>query len=326
MNIRELIDFCRGRQLYIQTHNFPDPDAIASAYGLQKLFEHFGVESRLCYVGRIDRVNTRKMTELLGIEMYSSDELEKEMKEDDYIICVDSQKGSGNIKDLKGNEIACIDHHPYIEVEGLVFHEVRYVGSCSTIIASYFIELGIEPDMPVATALLYGLKMDTLNFTRGVQDEDISMFSWLLKRSDKELLSKLEHDSMEYNDLRAYGTAIQNIEVYGRVGIAMIPFPCPDALVATISDFILALDAVEVAVVYAKRIDGYKFSARSEVPETVNAGELLATVLAVYGDGGGHAFMAGGLIPAGNVLKLGADPDAVLREKILEYVAQKTER
>ena len=323
MTIRELIEYCRGRSLYIQTHNFPDPDAIASAFGLQKLFALFGVESRLCYVGRIDRVNTRKMTELLGIEMSSYDELEEEMSEDDHIICVDSQKGSGNIKDLKGNEIACIDHHPFIEVEGLVFHEVRYVGSCSTIIASYFTELEKEPDAAVATALLYGLKMDTLNFTRGVQDEDISMFSWLLKRSDRAMLSKLEHDSMEYNDLRAYGTAIQNIEVYGRLGLAMIPFSCPDALVATISDFILSLDAVEVAVVYSKRTDGYKFSARSEVPEDVNAGTLLASVLAGFGDGGGHAFMAGGLIPAENVIKLGSDPDAVLREKILEYVTKK---
>ena len=326
MTINELIDYCRGRQLYIQTHNFPDPDAIASAFGLQKLFEHFGVESRLCYVGRIDRVNTRKMTELLGIKISSYDELDEEMSEDDYIICVDSQKGSGNIKDLKGNEIACIDHHPFIEVEGLVFHEVRYVGSCATIIASYFEKLEVEPDKATATALLYGLKNDTLNFTRGVQDEDIAMFSWLLKRCDKEMLSRLEHDSMEYTDLRAYGTAIQNIEVYGRLGIAMIPFSCPDALVATISDFILALDAVEVAVVYAKRIDGYKFSARSEVPGPINAGELLANVLAGYGDGGGHAFMAGGLIPAANVLKLGADPDAVLREKILEYVTENTKQ
>ncbi len=323
MTIRELIEYCRDRRLFIQTHNFPDPDAIASAYGLQKLFSHFGVESTLCYVGRIDRVNTRKMTELLGIVMYSNDELEKDMDENDYIICVDSQKGSGNIKDLRGHEIACIDHHPYIEVDGLVFHEVRYVGSCATIIASYFIELGVEPDVSVATALLYGLKMDTLNFTRGVQEEDITMFSWLLKRSNRELLSKLEHDSMEYNDLRAYGTAIQNIEVYGRLGMAMIPFSCPDALVATISDFILALDAVEVAVVYAKREDGYKFSARSEVPDKVDAGELLASVLSGYGEGGGHAFMAGGLIPAANVLKLGSDPDAFLREKILEYISQK---
>ncbi len=320
MDLRELMEHCRGKNLYIQTHNFPDPDAIASAYGLQKLFEHFGVASKLCYVGKIDRVNTRKMTELCGITMYAYEELENEMQETDPIICVDSQKGTGNIKDLKGHEIACIDHHPYVEVEGLLLHEVRKVGSCATMIATYFEELSIEPDTITATALLYGLKMDTLNFTRGVADEDIAVFARLIKLCDQELLGRLEHDSMEYADLRAYGSAIQNIEIYGRLGIAMIPFPCPDALVATISDFILALDAVEVAVVYSKREDGYKFSSRSEIPSEINAAELLADVLSGYGDGGGHAFMAGGLIPNANIAKLGSDPDEKLKELISNWM------
>ena len=233
------------------------------------------------------------------------------------IICVDSQKGAANIKDLEGDEIACIDHHPFIEVEGLVLHDVRKVGSCATMIASYFRELSVEPDLITATVLLYGLKMDTLNFTRGVTDEDIIVFSWLLKRCDRELLSRLEHDSMEYTDLKAYGAAIQNIEVYGKLGIAMIPFSCPDALIATISDFILALDAVDVAVVYAKREDGFRFSARSEIPVRVNAAELLSTVLAGYGDGGGHAFMAGGFIPEANIHGLGPDPDEKLRDLLI---------
>lgn len=34
--IQDLVTLCQGHLVYIQTHNFPDPDAIASAYGLQK--------------------------------------------------------------------------------------------------------------------------------------------------------------------------------------------------------------------------------------------------------------------------------------------------
>ena len=43
MTIMELIEHCRGKNLYIQTHNFPDPDASASAFGLKKLFEQCGL-------------------------------------------------------------------------------------------------------------------------------------------------------------------------------------------------------------------------------------------------------------------------------------------
>ena len=35
--LNDLVSLCRNHPVYIQTHNFPDPDAIASAYGLQKL-------------------------------------------------------------------------------------------------------------------------------------------------------------------------------------------------------------------------------------------------------------------------------------------------
>lgn len=35
MNPMELVEILKGHKTYIQTHNFPDPDAIASAFGLQ---------------------------------------------------------------------------------------------------------------------------------------------------------------------------------------------------------------------------------------------------------------------------------------------------
>ena len=192
----KLIELCKNKVVWIQTHNFPDPDAIGSGYGLKKLFEHFGVPSTLCYVGKLDRISTKKMTEMLGIEMVYQKDIESEMADDDLIICVDSQKGSGNILDLKGNEIACIDHHPYTEVEGLVYHDVRKVGACATMITGYYHELGVEPDEVTATALLYGLKNDTMNFTRGVTYEDIDAFRYLHGKCSKKILSKLEHDNM----------------------------------------------------------------------------------------------------------------------------------
>ena len=320
MTIRELIEHCRGRNLYIQTHNFPDPDAIASGFGLKKLFERFGVSSTLCYVGKLDRISTKKMTELLGIEMFSQRDIEEDMATDDPIICVDSQKGSGNILDLKGDEIACIDHHQFMEVEGLIYHDVRKVGACATMICGYYQELGQEPDEMTATALLYGLKNDTMNFTRGVTDDDIRAFLYLHGKCDRAILSKLEHDNMEYSDLKAYGTAIENIVIYDNLGMAMIPFSCPDALIAVVADFILSLEAVEVSVVYSKRKDGIKFSARSEIPQRVNAADLLAEALKDYGDGGGHPFMAGGLIPAERAEALGEDADHIIHELILSHV------
>lgn len=48
----ELLVQINGERVYIQTHNFPDPDAIASAFGLQELLKYRGVETKICYKGK----------------------------------------------------------------------------------------------------------------------------------------------------------------------------------------------------------------------------------------------------------------------------------
>ena len=109
----ELVEILRGHKVYIQTHNFPDPDAISSAFGLQSFLAYHGVPATLCYVGSIDRVNTRKMMDEFGIEIYSYDDME-DMSEDDYIVNIDCQKPNANTTDLPGSEVAGVDHPPVL--------------------------------------------------------------------------------------------------------------------------------------------------------------------------------------------------------------------
>lgn len=321
-NFNELIALCKGHKIYIQTHNFPDPDAIGSAFGLQKLLEHYGIVSELCYDGRIDKLSASKMLDAFGICMQPYEKLRSRLSEEDYIVCVDSQKHSGNVTDFIGDEVACVDHHPTFTPIEYRYRDVRITGACATLIAGYYEEAGLEPDSDTATALLYGLKMDTLQFTRGVTDLDIQMFRFLFSYSDQEKLSDLERNNMEFNDLKAYGAAIESIELYDKVGFSCIPFSCPDALIAIISDFILALIEVEVAVVFSYREDGIKLSVRSEDPE-IHAGNLIHEALEGIGSGGGHASMAGGFIPKEQETILGRYPKDSIRDlflKVLENI------
>lgn len=315
----DLISKCAGKHVYIQTHNFPDPDAIASGFGLQRLLTHFDIESTLCYYGTIDKISTKKMVELFDISIHSYDEIEANMQEEDYIICVDSQKNAGNILDFVGDEIAAIDHHPTVCKVGYYYSDIRMVGSCATLIAEYYAKLHVPMEQDVASALLYGMKMDTLNFTRGVTKLDIEMFGFLFDKANQEKIISLERNTMELKDLRAYGDAIENIEVYGHVGIAAISFPCPDALVATISDFMLELDEVDISVVYSYRENGLKFSIRSEKAEN-HAGEIIRMALDGIGSGGGHASMAGGFIPKENYGMLHGRIGEEIRGLFLEAV------
>lgn len=294
-DFQKLASLCQGKRVFLQPHNFPDPDAIASVYGLQRLFAQYGIEAEICYAGRIDKLSASKMLDAFDIRMTPYEELRGSMSESDWIICVDSQKNAGNILDFVGDEIACIDHHPTYHEESYRYSDIQITGACATIVADYYHSAGILPDEKVATALLYGLKMDTMQFSRGFTALDIEMLAFLHPLCDQELLSRLERNNMEFRDLKAYGAAIENIELYEKIGFTYIPFSCPDALIAVLADFILSLEEVDVAIVSSRRADGLKFSVRSETP-AVHAGQLIHDALQGLGDGGGHATMAGGLV------------------------------
>lgn len=313
----EFIEKAKAHTVYIQTHDTPDPDALASAFGLQRILKNYGIQATIIYQGRIDKVNTKRMTSEFGIEIFSYEEVYDNLSESDWIICVDSQKAGGNIEDFVGDEVACIDHHPTYKDVDYLYKDVRTVGSCATIIAGYFKKLEIEVTSDVATALIYGIKMDTNQFTRGVTLDDIEMYAFLFPKQDDARLSRLEINNIEMNDLKVYGEAISNIKVYGKIGFSAIKFACDNAMIASAADFILGLDEVDVAIVYSYRDDEIKFSVRSEVAD-VDCGLLIRNALGDLGGGGGHAAMAGGSIPAENIEKLGSFPDQKIENLFME--------
>ncbi|MGN0341339.1 MAG: bifunctional oligoribonuclease/PAP phosphatase NrnA [Roseburia sp.] len=320
MDPKQLIEILKGHKTYIQTHNFPDPDAIASAFGLQFFLKQHGIRADICYDGRIEKLSTKKMFSVFGIDILSKDEI-SDMLEEDYIVTVDSQKYNSNLTDFIGDEVACIDHHPTVFACEYAYKDVRMVGACATLIAEYFCRTQTEMSPEVASCLAYGIKMDTADFMRGATALDAEMFSYVFQRAKPEFLSEMYANVMEFSDLKAYGAAIDNIHVYGEVGFAAIPFDCPDALIAIISDFILSLDVVNFSVVYAIRSDGIKFSVRS-ARTGVDAGIVVAKALQGYGSGGGHPFMAGGFIPREHVDGLSQKVDYMIEQLFLNEIAK----
>lgn len=315
-----LVSILKNHTVFIQTHNFPDPDAISSAFGLQQFLSHYGINASLCYDGRIDRLSSKKMLDTFGITMFSQTEL-SHMKESDYIVLVDSQKMNSNVTDFIGKEIACIDHHPIFFSYNYEYSDIRPVGACASIIASYYrdTETPISPEC--AAALAYGIKMDTADFTRGTTRLDTDMLSYLFPHANWSLLNNMYSNTMEFDDLRAYGAAIQNIKIYDRTGFAFIPFNCTQALIAIISDFILSLDVVDVAIVYAMQTDGIRFSIRSE-DKRVHAGILISHILDGLGSGGGHPSMAGGMIPNDHLKLLGENLHNTIHTLFMNGIAE----
>lgn len=292
----ELLENIKSKHIYIQTHNFPDPDAISSAFGLQVLLEHRGISSTICYQGKVDKYSTKRMIELLNIKTKSIDELDM-MKESDEIILVDSQAGNANVRNMKGQVIACIDHHPSFGITDYKFCDIRpRVGACASIITAYFISNDIKISRDMATALMFGIKVDTANLSRGVSNLDLNMFYALYTQCDMDLINSLETSTLQFEDLNAYANAIKSIKVYDNISFANTGNHCPESLIASISDFMLLIAGVNLCVVYSIKVDGIKISVRSDVG-SFDAGQLTNDALAGIGSGGGHPSMAGGFVP-----------------------------
>jgi nanoRNase/pAp phosphatase (c-di-AMP/oligoRNAs hydrolase) len=293
---------------------------------MQYLLGRKGVKAVVVYAREIEKTDSIRMLELFGIEMALAKSVST-LGVEDWTLLVDGQKGGGNLTDLPTNEVACIDHHEYRPApagvgrdQGYRFEDIRpSVGACSSIVAQYFFENGIEPPRKLATALVFGIMKDTESLTRGVSELDVEMFYRLYRYADPNLIKALNGAQLSKADLDRYADAFRSVEVYGGIGFMRLDTP-DDSLLGAAGDIVLSLDTVDVVVAYSVRDNGVKLSLRSET-ESVKANALARFLLDGRGFGGGHDHMAGGFLPAD---KIPADRsfDTFLRHRAILFVEQ----
>jgi nanoRNase/pAp phosphatase (c-di-AMP/oligoRNAs hydrolase) len=306
-------------EVFLQPHNVPDPDAIASCAGMRYLLRQKGVESAIVYDRDIEKVDSVKMLDIFGIEMTRARDAST-LGTEDWAVLIDGQKGAGNLTDLATDEVAAIDHHEYRGNQGYRFEDVRpAIGACATIVAQYFFENDVEPPLQIATGLLYGIMKDTDGLTRGVSDLDVEMFYALYRHADVSLIRALNGSQLTFEDLERYSEAFQSVEVYGTTGFMRLDSP-DDSLLGAASDIVLSLATVEIVVAYSVRPKGVKLSVRSET-SSVKANGLVRSILEGVGFGGGHDHMAGGFLPAEN-LPAGRKLDTFIKHRAILFVEQ----
>jgi nanoRNase/pAp phosphatase (c-di-AMP/oligoRNAs hydrolase) len=283
-------------EVFIQPHNVPDPDAIASSMGLQYLLAQKGIETKIVYDQEIEKANALKMIELFNPPLIPASEAYT-LGAEDWTILIDAQKGNANTTDLPTDEVASIDHHEYNANMGYQFEDIRpEIGSCSAIIAEYFVENSIAVPQIIATALLYGIFMDTDNLTRGVNSLDIDMFYMLYPFSNVNLIAELKGNEHSLDDLYRYAEAFNSVEKYQELGFLKLA-STSDSLLGSAGDIVVSVAGINVVIAYAVRESGIKLSCRSIVRNKIKANDLVRFLVEGTGVGGGHDHMAGGFIP-----------------------------
>lgn len=291
------------KRVLILTHNDPDPDALASAYGMGRLLRHFrprGQQIRLAFGGLLARAENREMVRALRLRFHRVESLE--LNNFDAIVLVDTQPGAGNhaLPEERLPDIV-IDHHPRLKLTGEVsWADVRpSYGATSTIVAEYLTVAGVPWDTQLATALFYGIRTDTLGLARGATEHDAHMYLTLHAHVDQAVLARIERAPLPRRYFSALADALDRAMVYRNVVILDLGEVYRPDLGAELADLFLRLEGVDWVISLGIYNHTLIVSVRASVPDQ-HAGQLVRRAVGKRGSAGGHGTMAAGRIPLEN--------------------------
>jgi nanoRNase/pAp phosphatase (c-di-AMP/oligoRNAs hydrolase) len=305
--------------LAIVTHDNPDPDAIASAFALRRIAENVGIDAEVCYYGNISHQENRAFVNLLDFELRNLSR-EADLSEFGSFALVDHSRPGVNDGLGPETEVAIVvDHHPPRAPVEARFVDLRSnVGATSTLLTGYLRQLNLEPEETIATALLFGIRVDTKEFSREVSREDYEAAAYLLSYADQATLERIEEPSMTSDTLETIGAAITNRELRGEVLVSCVGDLSDRDAIAQAADRLLDLEGVTTTFVFGYGDDTVYASARARGTD-VDLGETLREAFAQVGSAGGHADMAGAQLPVGMIVDEGdEDPGRVIREVVTE--------
>ncbi len=282
-----------------------DPDAIASALTLKRLFWRKVQKTIICRVNAIKRSDNLALIKDLRItlpyiKMVNTSKVTK-------WATVDSQphhhKSLGNT-----NFSIIIDHHPADPSLEIPFMDIREgYGAVSSIMTEYLKAAGIVPSVKLATALFYGIKSDTDNFARTSVAADIKAFRYLYPHVNLNIIKKIESSEINRKNIANFRKAFDDLQIIGDTAYVHMGVVNDSDSLVIIADFFLKLAEASwsmVSGIYGKKL----IIIIRNADFRLHAGKVAKRLFSRLGSAGGHKSAARVEIPisafeaeAGNV-------------------------
>jgi nanoRNase/pAp phosphatase (c-di-AMP/oligoRNAs hydrolase) len=307
-------------QLAVVTHDNPDPDAIASGVALAHIAASVGVEATVYYYGDISHQENRAFVNLLELPLTH---LEAGVAPDaDALALVDhSRPGVNDQLPADAPVDIVIDHHPPRGSVAATFADIRTdVGATSTILVEHFDRLDMAVPEAVATALLYGIRVDTRDFTREVSSNDYEAVAQLLPSTDAAALERVESPSITADTLETIAEAVTNREVHGTVLTTCVGAITDRDALSQAADRLLDIEGIQTTLVAGYMDETIYLSARARGTD-LDLGATLRAAFGRIGSAGGHADMAGAQISLGVLAD--AEPGESLRRIVQDVIASR---
>jgi len=154
--------------LAIICHPNPDPDCIASALALERIGTELQIDDiALFYCGEISHQQNRSLVNLLDISLRHPS-TDSSITDYESLALVDHSKIDSSLPRTPDSRIEIIiDHHDVTDRSAAEFVDRRpEYGATATILIEYLDEFGIEPSSRLASALLFALHRERLDYVR----------------------------------------------------------------------------------------------------------------------------------------------------------------
>ncbi|HTM06963.1 MAG TPA: bifunctional oligoribonuclease/PAP phosphatase NrnA [Verrucomicrobiae bacterium] len=310
-------------KIHILLQHDPDPDAIGSALALRELLGRNRTTTPIVTFGEVTRPENVAMIRLLEIQI---DRVSYADLHDDgaKLALVDVQPPY--FGDRLGRVDLVVDHHPKRTPFAARFADLRTdYGATSTIFTDYLRAAGMEPSQRLATALLYGIKTDTLFLERGSHMVDVEAFSFLYPFANRVLIARMERPALPREDLESLGRALSRLQLDDGVAVIHMGEVKREDVIPQMAEFSLQIEGVEWGIVSGLCDNRVVISARN-VGYVKSAGDIMKRLFDDIGSAGGHRAMAKAVIPVSRFKeKFGEVSEKAIREAILPLITQRDE-
>ena len=307
----EVLETLESPHIAVMVHPNPDPDCIGSAKGFEKLVKSWVPEAKvtIIYDGEISHPQNKAMVKLLNISMTHRDDVGHKPEDlkafADHFVVVDAMPERCEMEGIK--PLMVIDHHP-ADTKNAKIKDIRQVGSCCTLIWQYLFKEKVsfdeksDDDSNIATAMLIGLKTDTMDMiSEKVTDLDFEAFKDLLGKANRtKLASIINYPIPSYlfglrSRLEDAGNCVADNGLYVG-GVGYIPPSKRDAL-PTIAEERARAEGIDTAFIFAVVGDRIEVCIRSNSP-SVDVKDLCHKIFGKE-HGGGHPRAGAVRIPMG---------------------------
>jgi len=303
-------------RLAILTHDNPDPDAIASAVALQAIADHLGVQADILYQGDLGHQENRAFANLLDIELLDWSEVDRDQY--DTVAVVDIPERDDDGSDYEVDVV--IDNYESAEELDAAFVDVRpNMSSTSTMLTKYVQEFDMKVSETVATALLYGIRAETVDFKRDTTPADLTAAAYLYPFANHDTLEQVESPSMSPETLDVLAEAITNREVQGSHLVSNAGFVSNREALAQAAQHLLNLEGITTSAVFGIAEDTIYVAARSK-DIRIDIGNILQQAYGDIGRPTGHSTQAVAEIPLG--IFTGIDITEENRETLLDLTRE----